>query len=67
VTAWRERRRLAALEQGASVTDADLEAPVTQARATGAELLRQMQSLASTLAATTDRLTTATGLLCKPT
>src|SRR6266700_5892289 len=39
VTAWRERRRLAAAAVGTTAT-ADTDKPVTMARLTGAELLR---------------------------
>ena len=56
MTAYRERKRLAAAEHGVTVTDADTDQPVTMARTTGAELLRQMRDLAGTLAATADRL-----------
>ena len=54
VTAWRERRRLAAEQAGATSTEADTAQPLTMARITGAELLRG-------LAAETGRLTTLAG------
>src|SRR6266700_8262000 len=43
VTAWRERRRLAAAEAG-TATSADTDRPVTHARVTGAELLRLLRA-----------------------
>src|SRR5437016_4166583 len=43
VTAWRERRHLAAAEAGATTT-ADTDRPVTHARVTGAELLRLLRA-----------------------
>src|SRR5882762_1494983 len=59
VTAWRERKRLAAAERGMTTSEAETEQPVTMARVTGAELLRQMRELASTMTTTADRLTEA--------
>src|SRR5579859_5682203 len=47
--------------------DADTDQPVTMARTTGAELLRQMRDLAGTLAATADRLTGAVATMADPT
>src|SRR5580698_9598832 len=40
VTAWRERRRLAAAAAGTAASSADTDTPVTMAKVTGAELLR---------------------------
>ena len=59
VTAWRERKRLADAEAGVTTTDADVEQPVTMARETGAEMLRQMRDLAGKLTGVADRLTGA--------
>jgi colicin import membrane protein len=49
VTAWRERRRLAAAEAGAITSPADTESPVTMAKVTGAELLRALRAEADRL------------------
>ena len=49
MTAYRERKRLAGAEPGMTTGDADTDQPVTMARMTGAELLRQMRELAGTL------------------
>ena len=65
-TAWRERKRLAAIERGTTTSDAEAEQPVTMARVNGAELLRQMRELADTLAATAERLTSAVADLGDP-
>ena len=46
VTAWRERKRLAVVERGVTTSEAETEQPVTMARVTGADLLRQMSVLA---------------------
>ena len=54
-TAFRARRA----RGGVTSTEAETEQPVTMARVTGAELLRQMRELAGTMTATADRLTTA--------
>ena len=43
-TAWRERRRLAALDAGTAISAADIEQPVTMARLTGTELLRSLRA-----------------------
>src|SRR6202035_1449177 len=59
VAAWRERKRLADAERGVVTSDAEAEQPVTMARVTGAELLRQMRELAGTMTATAERLTAA--------
>src|SRR5260370_12090039 len=67
VSAWRERRRLADAEHGVTTTEAEAEQPVTMARISGAEMLRQMRDLAGTLAAVADRLTGAVTTLGHPT
>jgi hypothetical protein len=43
VSAWRERRRLAAERNGAVISPAEDASPVTMAKMTGAELLRSLQ------------------------
>jgi len=67
MTAYRERKRLADAERSMTTGGADTDQPVTMARMTGAELLRQMRELAGTLAATADRLTTAVATMADPT
>jgi colicin import membrane protein len=67
MTAYRERKRLAGAERGTAAGDAETDQPVTMARMTGAELLRQMRELAGTLAATADRLTGAVATMADPT
>jgi colicin import membrane protein len=67
MTAYRERKRLVGAERGTATSDADTDQPVTMARMTGAELLRQMRDLAGTLAATADRLTGAVATMTDPT
>ena len=54
-TAFRARRA----RGGVTTSEAETEQPVTMARVTGAELLRQMRELASTMTTTAERLTTA--------
>src|SRR5580700_6178174 len=66
VTAWRERKRLADAERGITTTEAEADQPVTMARVTGAELLRQMRDMAGTLAATAERLTGAVTTMTDP-
>ena len=44
--AWRERQRLAAGQTGVTVSDAGAELPVTMARASALEMLREMRTLA---------------------
>src|ERR1700730_3082378 len=66
MTAYRERKKLADPEHG-TTSDADTDQPVTMARITGAELLRQMRELAGTLAGTADRLTGAVATMTNPT
>ena len=67
VTAWRERKRLADAERGVATSEAETEQPVTMARVTGAELLRQMRELAGTMTATAERLTAAVTTIGDPT
>src|ERR1035441_2683918 len=67
VTAWRERKRQADAEHGTATSEAETSQPVTMARMTGAELLRQMRDLASTLAATAERLTGTVETMADPT
>ena len=67
VTAWHERKRLADAERGITTSEAETDQPVTMARVTGAELLRQMRELAGTLAGTAERLTGAVATLGDPT
>ena len=66
VSAWRERKRLADAERGVATSEADVEQPVTMARVTGAEMLRQMRDLAGQLAGVTERLTGAVATLGDP-
>ena len=56
VTAWRERRRLAAAEAGTTASPADTDNPVTMARVTGAELLRALRAEADRVSGIADRL-----------
>jgi colicin import membrane protein len=67
VTAWRERKRLADTERGVTSAEAESDQPVTMARVTGAELLRQMGDMAGQLAATAERLTGAVATMSDPT
>ena len=67
VAAWRERKRLADAELGLTTSEADAEQPVTMARVTGAELLRQMRELAGTMTATAERLTASVATIGDPT
>ena len=46
VNAWRERKRLEAEGRGDKVSEAQLAAPVTTARRTGADLVRDGHALA---------------------
>ena len=66
VSAWRERKRLADAERGVTTTEAEVEQPVTMARVTGAEMLRQMRDLAGQLAGVADRLAGAAATLGDP-
>src|SRR5579863_83282 len=65
VTAWRERRRRAAAEAGTAATGT--EQPVTMARVTGAELLRQLRTEADRVAGIADRLREAVTTVADPT
>src|SRR5216683_3335527 len=67
VSAWRERKRLADAERGVVTSDAETEQPVTMARVTGAEMLRQMRDLAGQLAGVAERLTGAVATIGDPT
>jgi colicin import membrane protein len=67
MTAYRERKRLADTARGMTTGDTDTGQPVTMARMTGTELLRQMRELAGTLGATADRLTGAVATMTDPT
>src|SRR5512135_331207 len=67
VSAWRERRRLAGVDSEVTRTEAEAEAPVTMARVSGAEMLRQMRELAETLAEVGERLTATAATLGDPT
>src|SRR5580693_7471011 len=67
VAAWRERKRLADAERGVTTSEADVEQPVTMARVTGIEMLRQARELAVQLAGVTERLTGAVATLGDPT
>ena len=67
VSAWRERRRLADIELGEPANPAGAEQPVTMARISGAEMLRQMQELGGQLAGVADRLIGAATTLGDPT
>jgi len=64
VTAWRERRRLAAAAAG---TTADTDTPVTMARVTGAELLRLLRAEADRVADIAARLLEAVETVTDPT
>lgn len=65
VTAWRERRRLAAARTTAS--RADIDNPVTMARVTGAELLRLLRVEADRVSGIADRLREAVETVTDPT
>src|SRR5580698_3942641 len=64
VTAWRERRRLAA---GTTASPADTDTPVTMAKVTGAELLRLLRAEADRVAGIADRLRDAVETMTDPT
>src|SRR6266699_4955123 len=66
VTAWRERRRLAAAAAG-TVTAADTDQPVTHARITGAELLRLLRAEADRVEGIAGQLRDAITTLTDPT
>jgi len=67
VTAWRERRRLAAADAGTATGAADTDNPVTMARVTGAELLRLLRAEADRVAGIADRLREAVATVTDPT
>lgn len=67
VSAWRERRRLAAAQAGMIASLADADTPVTMARVTGAELLRQLRSEAERISGITARLVEAIATVTDPT
>jgi len=51
VSAWRERRRLAAEQAGTTITPAEDGSPLTTAKMTGAELLRSLRAEADRITA----------------
>jgi colicin import membrane protein len=67
VTAWRERRRLAAAEAGVITSPADTDSPVTMAKVTGAELLRAVRAEADSVSGIADRLRQAVETVADPT
>ena len=67
VTAWRERRRLAAAAAGTTASPADTDTPVTMARVTGAELLRLLRAEADRVADIAARLREAVETVTDPT
>ena len=67
VSAWRERRRLAAAQAGITASPADSGTPVTMGRVTGAELLRQLRAEADRVADIADRLREAVETVTDPT
>src|ERR1035441_1679504 len=67
VTAWRERRRLAAGEAGATASPSGTGNPVTMARVTGAELLRMLRAEADRVSGIADRLREAIETVTDPT
>ena len=67
VTAWRERRRLAAAAAGTMASPADTDTPVTMAKVTGAELLRLLRAEADRVADIADRLREAVETVTDPT
>ncbi len=67
VSAWRERRRLAAAQAGTTPRPADTDNPVTMARVTGAELLRLLRAEANRVADIADRLREAVETVTDPT
>jgi colicin import membrane protein len=67
VTAWRERRRLAAAEAGTTISPVDTGNPVTMARVTGAELLRALRVEADRVSGIADRLREAVEMVTDPT
>src|SRR6266699_5677681 len=67
VTAWRERRRLAAAAAGTTASPADTDTPVMMAKVTGAELLRLLRAEADRVAGVADRLIEAVATVTDPT
>ena len=67
VSAWRERRRLEAAQAGTTPSPADTDTPVTMAKVTGAELLRQLRAEADRVAGIADRLRDAVETVTDPT
>jgi chromosome segregation ATPase len=67
VTAWRERRRLAAAAAGITAGPADTDTPVTMARVTGAELLRLLRVEADRVSDIATRLRQAVETVTDPT
>jgi colicin import membrane protein len=67
VTAWRERRRLAAAQAGSAASPADTDNPVTMARVTGVELLRLLRAEADRVAGIADRIREAVETVTDPT
>ena len=67
VSAWRERRRLAAAQAGTTTSPADTDNPVTMAKATGAELLRALRAEADRVSGIADRLREAVETVIDPT
>ena len=67
VSAWRERRRLAAAEAGTTTSPADTDSPLTIAKVTGAELLRALRAEADRVSGIADRLRQAVETVTDPT
>ena len=67
VSAWRERRRLAAEKNGTTISAADDASPVTMAKMTGAELLRSLRAEADRISALGTDLRDRIDVLADPT
>ncbi|HEY6310411.1 MAG TPA: hypothetical protein VIY52_06330 [Streptosporangiaceae bacterium] len=67
VSAWRERRRLAAEQAGTVISAAEDGSPLTTARMTGAELLRSLRAEADRITALGAGLRDQIGTLTDPT
>lgn len=67
MSGWRERRRQAAAKNGTTVSAIDADTPVTMARVTGAELLRQLRAEADRVAGIVGRLREAVETVRDPT
>ncbi len=67
VSAWRERRRLAAEKAGTTISPAEDANPVTMAKVTGAELLRSLRAEADRVAALGAELRDRIDTLADPT